>query len=86
MDRKTIADTLDTVRGFLEAGAGVLPPPFDSVARVLATAAKVGAYLASEGRSTDEIIAQLEHAARLDLDAGDAAIDALVAAKPSREG
>jgi hypothetical protein len=57
----TIAEKLNEAAEVLTL-AGALPSPVGDVARVLAAAAKIGAELAGDGRTTDEIVAAIHRA------------------------
>lgn len=82
--------TADDVRGAFEVAAraaniaaSALPEPSATIARVVAAALETGAKLLEEGKTPEQIVAAIRRAHRIDTSVEDAAVDALVAAKPS---
>lgn len=72
----------DAATGALALGV-VLPEPAATVAKIAGAALGTAAALIDQGQTPDQVIAAMHRARRIDTSAEDAAVDALVAAKPS---
>ena len=88
--RARVVSTASDVRHALEVTAGALrlaapaiPAPFGVVVQVAAVALGSAASLIDQGQTPEQVIAAMHHARVIDTSATDAAVDALVAAKPS---
>jgi hypothetical protein len=80
-----LSRTLALLAGAATSLSVALPAPGDAIARVIATGLGVVGLLLREGASVDEAIAAIRRVRHIDTRADDAAVDAKVAAKPSRE-
>lgn len=74
---------LTTAAGAIAAAAVTLPEPESIVARIMAAALGSAASLIDQGQTPEQVIAAMHRARVIDTSAADAAVDALVNAKPS---
>lgn len=78
-----IREALTAAAGGATALSVALPEPAATVARVTAAALGTAAALVDQGQTPEQVIAAMHRARRIDTAAEDAAVDALVNAKPS---
>lgn len=82
---KDLKSILSALAGAATLAAPALPALGASVARILAAALGAAAALIDQGAASDaEIIASIRRVGRIDTSVEDAALDALIAALPSR--
>jgi hypothetical protein len=77
-----IREALTVAAGGASAIALALPEPASTVAKITAAALGTAAALIDQGQTPEQIIASLHRARRIDTSVEDAALDALIAAKP----
>lgn len=77
-----IKEALTAAAGGAAALAPVLPGPAGIVAGIVAAALGSAASLLDQGQTPEQIVAAMHRARRIDTSVEDAAVDALVAAKP----
>ncbi len=80
-----LSRTLALLAGAATSLSVALPAPGDIIARVIATGLGVVGLLLREGASVDEAIAAIRRVRHIDTRADDAAVDAKIDAKPSRD-
>lgn len=78
-----VRHALETVAGIIRQAAPTIPAPYGIVAQVAAVALGSAASLIDQGQTPEQVIAAMHRARVIDTSAADAAVDALVAAKPS---
>lgn len=77
-------DGLTVAAGVASAAALAMPDPIGRVAlNVTAAALGAAAAMADQGKTPEQIVAAIKRSHRVDTSVEDAAVDALVAAKPS---
>lgn len=79
---RDIKAVLSAAAGAATLAAPALPEPGGLIARIVATALSTVAVLLDQGQTPEQAIAALHRARRLDTSVEDAAVDALVDAKP----
>lgn len=78
-----VRHALEVTAGALRLAAPAIPAPFGVVVQVAAVALGSAASLIDQGQTPEQVIAAMHRARVIDTSAADAAVDALVAAKPS---